>query len=74
MFSWDDGYYMLIDLRDALQGDEDMVYAVRLDGLDKGTLYEFPRGFPVEGVEWFSVNSEMNVSIMQQENRTVYSR
>jgi len=74
IFTWETDHYMKINPGEMFKIEEDMIYAIKLTGEDKGLLFDFPKGMKVQVTQLFSLSSEMNPSIIQEQNEIVYQR
>jgi len=74
MFIWEVDHYMVISHDPLFKAEEDMIYAVKLNGEDKGLIFDFPKGLTVKDISLFALPSEMDILKIKQHNSTMYDR
>ena len=74
MFIWETDHYMVIVPEPLFEPDKDMIYTVKLNGEDRGFLFDFPKGLSVKELFLFTLSNEMDILKIKQHNSIIYDR
>ena len=74
MFIWETDHYMVISPEPIFESEEDMIYSVKLNGEDKGLIFDFPKGLGVEELFLFALPNEMDILKIKKHNSIIYDR
>jgi hypothetical protein len=65
---------MVIIPEPLFESDKDMIYAVKLNGEERGFVFDFPKGLSVKEVFLFALSNEMDILKIKQHSSIIYNR
>ena len=65
-FIWEDERYMILSLGEMFKSEVDMIYTVKLDGEDKGLIFDFPKGLSINQIFFILLINDIEDKLIKE--------